>query len=268
MTRRLLLIVRRVAAVGSAAIAAAVVAVLVASLTTEAAGPAPGAVDAGDLTVVSPANRDRPIASGASATPFTLQPPDDATCPGDSANDNWRIQGFMVPAGDDPADIVFTVNDPEGEGQWALYGVDTRPYVDQLLLQNDVPGRPGLLDEVPPLSFGVFLPGLIEPGDYRLGLGCTFVPRQLDRYWDVVVTIADDPQDTPAGFRWTVSAPDADAAVRTASADAAGFGRWTTVAGVTAGAAAVAVALQLLKLRRASAGAPTTSAEPAPKETS
>src|SRR5262245_682957 len=64
-------------------------------------------VDKGPVAVVLPTDVDTTVDSGGSGAPFALRLPDGSTCPGDSANDNWRVDSFMVPSSVDPATLEF-----------------------------------------------------------------------------------------------------------------------------------------------------------------
>ncbi len=165
---------------------------------------------AGDVVVVEANNSDREIVEAKGQTPFSLRLPDGAECPGDSANDQWRTQSFLVPATVDPAEIVFGVNDPEGEGNWSLYDVQTNPYVDELLPQNPGAGLPARIPSVPPLSFAVFPPGVLPDGEYTIGIACTYF-RALASWWDTDIEIERDSSDQPAELAWRVVDPPASA---------------------------------------------------------
>ncbi|MFM2076848.1 MAG: hypothetical protein RJA49_738 [Actinomycetota bacterium] len=69
---------------------------------------------------------------------------------------------------------------------------------------------------LPAVSFGVFGAGgptVVPAGTYNLGWACTVGaagPTQLDRYWNVQLTFAVTPSDSPSGITWTLaSAPPA-----------------------------------------------------------
>lgn len=234
--------------------AAALAGALIALASTSVAAASAAAVDpepmhAGELLLVSPANRDAVVAEGASATPFALRLPDGASCPGDSMHDDWRVSSFFTPVAVDPTTLQFTVNDPEGEGNWAMYDVDTSPYVDQLLLANEVAGEPGLVGDTPPLSFGVFHPGLLADGEYRIGIACTYIPRRMDRYWDTVIVVTNDATDEPGGFRWRLA--DSSVGAQLAAAPDDGPPRALVVALVAGAAGALAFAFMFVRHRRA-----------------
>ncbi len=170
--------------------------------------PIPGGgspVDEGAVVVTDP--NGRPISGGSSSTLYSLDLPDGAACPGDSAAQNWYVQGFLIPSGDDPGAIEYGVIGPEGS-QFPLFAFDTKPYAHQLTQVSATVGGPGIIPTLPALTFGVFAPGDIAPGTYRIGVACTFF-RQTARYWDAEIVIESDPADQPAGLRFTVSdAPD------------------------------------------------------------
>ena len=70
-------------------------------------------VDVRRAEVVAPSGR--PIDGGGSATPFTLRLPDGAACPGDSANDGYRVNSYMVPLDVDPTTVTYL----NAGNQWA-----------------------------------------------------------------------------------------------------------------------------------------------------
>ncbi len=221
--------------------------------------PIPGGgepVDEGSVVVTDP--NGLAISGGASATLYSLDLPDGASCPGDSASQNWYVQGFLIPAADDPGAIEYGVIGPEGS-QFPLFAFDTKPYAHQLTQVSSVVGGPGVIPAVPPLTFGVFEPGYIPPGAYRIGIACTFY-RQTARYWDTEIVIEADPADTPAGLRFTVTdAP--DGAPRLGGGR--GWSTWFVLAGAL-GAAALLVAV--VGARRSRRHAPTpTSAHDTPQ---
>jgi hypothetical protein len=160
-------------------------------------------VDGGTVTVVSASNAERPLSEGTSSTIFTLRLPEGATCPGDSEHDQWRIQSFIIPVGDDPGGLTYDDIGPEGPGLFALYAVDENPYVHVLLESNAAAGSPGRIAAVEPLSFAVFPPGTLPAGDYRIGLACTYF-RHTALYWDTEFTLVADPEDQPGQLTWSV----------------------------------------------------------------
>lgn len=177
------------------------------------------AVDAGAVAVIhpidgSPTSGD-PLSSGGSATEFSLLPPNGAGCLGDSANDNYKVQSYVVPSTVDPGSLTWDASGPIPNAVGAsfrqpLYNAETSgAYVDELTLDN--PGaprpRPGEVINVPGFSLGVFEPGNLPAGTYNVGLACTLGPAsatQLDRFWNVQLEVVEDAADEPAGITWSV----------------------------------------------------------------
>lgn len=155
----------------------------------------------GDVTIVDISGSYGPLVRGGSATEFSLRLPNDASCPGDSMHDQWRAQTFLVPAGVDPTTLTYELNQPKGQGNFALYADTTRPLTQILLRPNDVAGQPGYFDAFPPMSFAVFTPGLLKDGTYTLGVACTYF-RETAKVWDTKIVITSSPTDRPAGFVW------------------------------------------------------------------
>lgn len=159
------------------------------------------AQDAGEAVVVDAGNPSKRLTDGASATVFTLLLPDGAACPGDSANDQYRVQSFVVPASHDPGALVYGSIKPEGDGRWSLYEVNTRPLVHALTEMNDGAGQPGRIGGFPPLSFAVFPPGELPEGRYRIGIACTRA-RRTERYWDTELVLTEVAEDEPGQLHW------------------------------------------------------------------
>ncbi len=236
-----------------AARAVALLAALVAGLLVgPAAGsaastvpPIPGGgapVDEGSVVVTDP--NGFPLAGGASATLFSLELPEGAACPGDSASQNWYVQGFLIPSGDDPGTVEYGVIGPEGD-QFPLFAFDSKPFAHQVTQVSSTPGGPGVISRLPALTFGVFSPGDIPAGTYRIGVACTFF-RQTATYWDTEIVIEADPDDTPAGLRFSVpGAP--EGAVD--PSDRNGWSLWFTLAVVMGVAALVLVVVGALRNR-------------------
>jgi hypothetical protein len=168
-------------------------------------GAAQGTAErSGDAVVVSADDSAHEVAGGGSQTEFSLKLPDGAVCPGDSANDNYRLQSFLIPAGADPGAIVWRSIGPDGPDQIALYGTDTNQFVQALTEMNPGPGQPGIIPAIPPLSFGTYAPTDLLPGAHRMGIACTLY-NTTTNYWDVDVDLARDSSDQPAEIHWTIT---------------------------------------------------------------
>lgn len=185
-------------------------AVLAAFAPVHAATAAPRSVDApqrmGDVSIVD--EDGGRLDHGGSATAFSLRLPDGAACPGDSQHDQWRIQSFIVPADVDPVTLTYDLIAPAGGGtRFALYDLQQNPYAQQLTQPNTTAGQPGRVGAVPLLSLGVFPPGTLPAGTYRVGVACTLF-RATARVWDTTIVVSDDAGDRPARFQWRLDGTD------------------------------------------------------------
>jgi hypothetical protein len=171
-----------------------------------AAGPDTSAIVAvrsGDVAIVDVFKRGVQLPKGGSAAEFSLEPPADAVCPGDSEHDSWRVQTFLAPAAVDPGAIEYGVAGPVGEHQYAVFDTFTAPIVDMLTVPNPGPGLPARIDVFAPMSFAVFPPGELPDGPYRIGVACTYFGKTAN-YWDTEIIIAASPSDEPAQLTWQV----------------------------------------------------------------
>lgn len=178
-------------------------------------GRASAATDGGAAQVVNPvdgsAGSGTPLTAGASATPFTLRLPAGAACTGDSANDGYRVQSYMVPSTVSPAALTFDFLGPTPQGvgtslRQPLYTIDGNPYVNAQSANATPPGGPGPVINIPAFSFAVYQPGDVPGGTYNVGIACTkgnASPTQLDVYWNAQLVVTASPADEPAGFTWT-----------------------------------------------------------------
>lgn len=193
------------------------------------AGPATAQVRVAPLRVVDV--QGRPVAGGASATPFRFDLGRGAACSGDSANGGFRVRSFHVPAGGDLGALRFDGDGPvavPGEERGPMYGAASSqtPYVTELTAEADRPDGPGvIIQPLPSFSFAAYdvSRGFRFPaGRYDVGVACTHgpaSPTQLDRVWRAVLDVRDDPADTgPAKLRWRV----VDAASTASSSSAPG----------------------------------------------
>lgn len=190
------------------------------------------AVDAGDLVILD--IDGTPLRNGGSATDFSLQMPSGAACPGDSMNDQWRVQSFIIPAADDIGAVEYGVVGPKGLAQRPLYELDTRRFVNQLTLPNLTTGQPGLIGGVPLMNFAPVSPGTFPPGRYRIGIACTLF-KDNGPYWDTEIVIENSPDDSPAGFTWRLP----EAPSYEAPRDSGSLRRWLGIGLLVIGGATV-----------------------------
>jgi hypothetical protein len=169
--------------------------------------------DVGDITLSG--NDGKVVTSGDGTTEFFVELPDGATCPGDSANDQWRISTFLIPVGDDPLDILFgsTGPEPPWSGSYPLFDHQGLPMSFKMLRRNDSAGEPGLVEQLDPSSFRMIAENQVVAGRYRMGVACSYF-TQTTQYWDAEIDISAAPSNVdPAGLTWSmpnVVAPVAD----------------------------------------------------------
>ena len=167
----------------------------------------PSETDANSNSVVVVAgdgpNAGKQITDGKGSTSFSFVLQGKSECQGDSAEGNYRIQSFIVPQTVDPKTLRFESTKPAGEGNWALYDVNTRPYVQDFTSVAVAPDKPGRIDSIPQLSFAVFPPGTLAPGLYKMGIACSLM-NDATRIWETTIEISEDTSDSPANIRWTV----------------------------------------------------------------
>jgi len=207
-----------------------------------------------------------PITKGNGLTPFFAQLPPNSTCPGDSANDQWRVQTFFIPSTDDPLTVKFGPAGPTPlfQGQYPMYFTQRWLAVNLLLLRNPGPGKPGRIPSLPALNYaGLVAVGHPFPGGrYRIGVACTF-GGVIDKYWDTEVTISSGEPDKPEAITWTaLDAPVVAATPKSSSLS----GLWITLA--VLGAAAAIVSLLVSRSRNARSRSLSTSGPTSPKEPS
>lgn len=139
----------------------------------------------------------QPIASGSATDKFTLRLPAGASCSGDSAHGEYRVQSFMVPDGVDTASLTFGPNGPTprsvgGNFRQPLYAPNTTPFVNAATNLAEVPGGPGTIINIPSFDLHVFKAGAIPDGSYVIGIACTKgppSPTQVDRLWSTKLVI-------------------------------------------------------------------------------
>lgn len=157
------------------------------------------AEDAGKVTVTQ-AGSTRRISAGQSSTPFDLRLPKGAACPGDSVDDDYRVQSFIVPVTTDLTGLRFKSQGPDVAGGWALYKLTTSAYIQEQTADAPLPKEPGPILPLPTLTFEVFRVNELTPGSYRMGVACSRYNDTV-RVWSAPINIVSDPDDG-AGFAW------------------------------------------------------------------
>lgn len=185
-------------------------ALALAALITPAGAAAADEIIPNRVELIDPSTRE-PVHGGGSDTDFWFDLPRGSSCPGDSANDDYRVQSYMVPATDEPVQLLFDglgpvpySTDTYAAFRQPLYDTAGEPYDVGFTAENERPGEPGLLLDTPPFDFTAYPAGALPPGRYRIGLTCTH-GTDVHSLWETEIQIDHDAADAPAGLRWTVT---------------------------------------------------------------
>ena len=185
-----------------------------------------------------------PLDSGGSATPYGVAIPIGASCPGDTAHDQYRVYSVLVPAGVSLDSVSYKGDLPARWYGFIAYGayfgaVNTAPYTGQIV------GIP------PAFTFSRLTPTELFPGrptpsstDWVGGIACVNTHGVVTNAWTTQFRFVRDLSD-PGGFRWTVLHPTA--------VSTSGGGHWLWI-GIGLVAASVAIAAVVLLLGRRPAG--------------
>jgi hypothetical protein len=183
-------------------------------LFTASAASAAGTIQPGGATVKAAGGAVN-LNSGNSGTTFTLRLPAGAACGGDSANDGYRVQSYMVGAGVDPSTLTFDLAGPipatVGAGfRQPLFDTTGSPYVNAQTANATTPPGPGPIINIPDFNLGsVFVPGNIPAGAYNVGIACTLGPAgptQMKEFWNTTMTFTANAGDGFANVDWSVGA--------------------------------------------------------------
>lgn len=161
--------------------------------------------DIGDVVLVD--DTGTPLESGDGTTKFFVRLPPGASCPGDSASDQWRINSFLVPVDEDPLQLLFGSSGPEPpwtSGRYPLFNQDNGLAISLgMLRQNSSAGSPGLINQIPQTSFTMLALNNFAGGRYRLGIACTYF-AQTTQYWDRQIVMTGAPNGQPNELTWTL----------------------------------------------------------------
>ncbi len=170
---------------------------------------AAGSVTPEPAQMVSGIDSTEAIEEGGSATEFSLRLSDGASCPGDSADDDYRVNSYMVPFSVDPAGVTYNGLGPTPNeyGTFAtfrqpLYDVDSNSFVSAQTADAVQPGDPGLIIGIPSFDFAVYKPGDLPAGRYHVGIACT-LNNEVVKVWDTELVVTSAAGDEPAAIHWT-----------------------------------------------------------------
>ncbi len=199
-----------VSGAAACAVAAGTVSVLLSTGAAEASH-----LSAGATQIVDPIGA--PLSSGNSNTPFQFKLPNFSVCTGDSANDGYRIQSYLVPQSVDLDTLRFDSSGPApvaGQFRAPMFDTAGNPYANILTAAaSPAPGPGPIIQPLPSFDFAVYDTNtfLLQPGVYNVGIACTVgnetSPTQLDKYWNTVMTLtANAAEPGPAKVTWAFGA--------------------------------------------------------------
>lgn len=159
--------------------------------------------------VVSGAGSTEAMEEGGSATEFSLRLSDGASCPGDSADDDYRVNSYMVPFSVDPASVTYNGLGPTPNEygtfetfRQPLYDIDSNSFVSGQTADAVQFGDPGLIIGIPSFDFAVYGPGDLPAGRYHVGIACT-LNNEVVKVWDTELVVTSAAGDEPAAIHWT-----------------------------------------------------------------
>jgi hypothetical protein len=156
------------------------------------------------------ADPDSSVLVGAQASDqlYTVTLPLGASCPGNTAEEGYRVYSFLVPAGTDPASVDFSLGTPSAglgfvrtEGYFESGGANTASLGEVTGIPLNFQWSAGVGGFYPVTGDG----GLIPNGSTASWVGgilCVDSPGAVQTYWAVDITFTVSASD-PNGFVWT-----------------------------------------------------------------
>lgn len=183
-------------------LAATTAAVLAVTWSLISAGAASASTLGGTATITDPSLN--PLSSGGSTTNFSVSLPANAACSGDTQNDGYHVESYLVPQGTTVTSITFSNHPSTGYGfadnTGKYYGSqNTAPTTGQIvgIPTNFEWGSWVSADGVPLATF--LYNG--TSGIWEAGIACANSSGTLTDYWNTEVTFTASQSD-PNGFTW------------------------------------------------------------------
>jgi hypothetical protein len=181
----------------------------VAAATLGGVGTAGASTLNGVATIADP-NTLSALASGGSATPFTITLPANAACDGDTASDGYHVYSYLVPEGTTITGLTFTTHPSSGGGLFNGSGNYYGP-ANTAIGTGQIVSIPTTLAFAANVTKGVIsLSSLLSsgtsPGVWETGIACANTSGVLTDYWNAQVTFTASGSD-PNGFTWTFTPP-------------------------------------------------------------
>jgi hypothetical protein len=215
-------------------------AVLLGAAVLAAPTPAGAAVVTSNEAIVQPGTLT-PLRSGGSATPYGIALPNGASCPGDTAHDQYRVYSYLIPAGVDLASVSYKGDLPHRWYGFIAYGA----YFGAV---NTAEGTGQIVGIPPAFTFSRLTPSELfnsqttSSATWEGGIACVNTNGVVTNAWNTQFRFVRDAAD-PGGFRWT--AEDAGALPKSS-----GGNSWLWIgAGLVALSVLTAVLLLVLQRR-------------------
>ncbi len=172
-------------------------------LAATASTPASAATLGGTATITDPSSN--PLASGGSATMFSVALPANAACSGDTSTGGYHIYSYLVTRGTDVTTVTFGTHPSVGLGFVNNVGLYYGP-VNTAITTGQIIGIPTNFEWAPLLSDGETLASLLYTGGtsgvWEAGIACATSAGVLSDYWNTEVTFTASTAD-PNGFVWS-----------------------------------------------------------------
>ena len=139
--------------------------------------------------------------SGGSATPYGIALPAGASCPGDTAHDQYRVYSYLIPAGVDLSSVSYKGDLPHRWYGFIAYGA----YFGAV---NTAEGTGQIIGIPPAFTFSRLTPselfngGTTSSATWEGGIACVNTHGVATDAWNTQFRFVRDAKD-PGGFRWT-----------------------------------------------------------------
>jgi hypothetical protein len=190
----------RITAVLAAASACVSAAALLGAAAVVVSSPAEAAVVTSREAIVQPGTLT-PLRSGGSATSYGIALPAGASCPGDTAHDQYRVYSYLIPAGVALSSVSYKGDLPHRYYGFIAYGA----YFGAV---NTAEGTGQIIGIPPAFTFSRLTPselfngGTTSSATWEGGIACVNAHGVATDAWNTQFRFVPDAKD-PGGFRWT-----------------------------------------------------------------
>ncbi len=176
-----------------------------ATLTVAGAASAGASTLNGVATISNPAGTV-PLASGGSATSFTVVLPANAACTGDTATGGYHVFSYFVPQGTNPTSINFSTSVPSTgfglvDNTGSYYGAK-----NTAITTGQITGIPTNFQWAPLVTNSVYAVSDLTANSWETGIACADVHGVVSDYWNTQISFTASNSD-PNGFVWSAGPP-------------------------------------------------------------